>query len=98
MQKQDCQKKLLYITKMRVTFLESKKIKAARALWNDDEDTAYISIYFDHQPSEFDLEEASDVCGEIIAEMPSDSFLNEEYIVLKDADVIPSDFIAYERN
>lgn len=96
MQKEDWQKNLFYITKMRVTSLESKKIKAARAIWA--EDTAYITIYFDEKPSEDDLEEASIICTEIIAEMPSYSFLNEEFIFLKDSDKIPSDHIAFERN
>lgn len=95
MRRAEAQENLLYITKKRIETLESNKIIAATAIW--EYDTACITIYFDIEPSEKDLEDASDICTEIIAAMPWDSFMVEKFITIKPEDPLPTEFVAYRR-
>ena len=95
---QNMQEHLLYLTKFFV--LENKcseKIRGVMAIW-DNENTAHISFYFDGEPQEKELEDASDTCGEIIAHIP-DGLLKEDYIRLDCPKQQPeSPFWAYKRS
>lgn len=73
------QEYLKYITEWLIQDLNLSKIRAITAEWKEDENTACISFYFDGEPSEKDLEDASDICGGIIAHC-SNALLEEHYI------------------
>jgi hypothetical protein len=95
MNNQQIQQHLLYTTKIKVQSLNSKKIKGVTAIWEDD--TAYISIYFDEKPTEEELEDSSDICTEIIAAIPG-GMLEDNYRVLRSSEPLPKDFLAYQRD
>jgi hypothetical protein len=72
-----------------------KKLRGVIAEWKDE--TAFITFYFETEPSEDDLEEASVYCGEIIARFPS-GLLNEEYLTVEISTPLPqSTFWVYKK-
>jgi len=90
------QEHLLYITELIVKRMASlSKVKGVMAEWGELENTAYIAFYFDDQPTENELEDASDACGEIIAHC-SNALLHEDYIRLE-SPLPESPFWAYKR-
>lgn len=60
-------------------YLHLPKLRGVATDWIDN--TAVIRFYFDGEPSEEDQEEASCICGEIIARF-ADGFLQEDYLRL----------------
>ncbi len=95
MNNSELQKHLTYIAKVETQALRSKNIKGVTAFWKDD--IAYVSVYFDENPSEDELENVSDMCTEIIAHMPKGK-LEEKYFVLTQNDPLPEEFLAYKRD
>lgn len=95
MNKLDIQEHLIYITGKEIKSLNSKKILGVTAFWKDE--TAYITIFFDIEPNEDDLENASCICTEIIANFPV-GMLDEHYVFLKNPEELPEQFLAYKRD
>ncbi|WP_068469984.1 hypothetical protein [Candidatus Protochlamydia phocaeensis] len=95
----DWQKHLIYITNLIVCRdLELPKLRAVKAKWREEDHTACISFYFDGAITEEEKEEASDICGGIIAHFP-DGFLEENYIQWDyPKPLLESAFWAYKRD
>ena len=75
----------------------SKNISAVKALWKAKENTACITFYFDGEPTEDELEDASIACTEIIAHC-SNGLLEENYIRWDYPKLLPDEqFLAYKR-
>src|SRR5262245_61287297 len=90
----EIQNHLLFITKIKVErFFHCSKLRGVTAMWKDE--TAHISFYFSEKPTEQELEDASDVCTEIIASIPK-GMMEENYIVLKYPQHLPEAFLAYK--
>ncbi len=91
------QKHLLFLTDRLVRRNQnSSKIRGVTAEWKYG-DTAHISFYFDGEPEENDVEDASITCTEIIAQI-SEGLLKEDYIRLDFPNPLPeSPFWAYKR-
>lgn len=69
------QERLLYITGVIVRRdLGIPKLRGVTAYWKDEEETAYLTFYFDGEASEDEKEEASDICGGIIAQFSNGFF------------------------
>lgn len=88
------QEQLLYITNLRVQEMGLPCIRCVTAYWKDN--TACLTFYFDRTPLEEDIENASDICGEIIASFP-DGLLEENYTKWGDPNPLPEKFLAYAR-
>ena len=64
----EAQKHLLYTTERLVrSDLKSQKLRGVTAVWKEEDHTACLSFYFDGPISDEDVDEASDICGGIIA-------------------------------
>ncbi len=75
----------------------TSNIRGVTAQWKNKICTAHISFYFDGEPEEEVLEDASTTCGEIIAHIP-EGFLEEDYFRLDASNPLPeSKFWAYKR-
>ena len=93
----DRQTHLLYITELLIKELNSNKIRGVKANWNiKNSRIAEISFYFDGNVSKEELENASAICTEIIADFPGDS-LEERYIRWDYPKPLPKEFFAYRR-
>ncbi len=94
----DMQAHLLFLTDDTVRQNQSStKIRGVMAEWKRESMTAHLSFYFDGEPTEDELEDASIDCTEIIAHIP-DGFLEEDYIRLDYPKPLPeSPFWAYRR-
>ncbi len=92
------QNHLLYITKLIVVRdLKQPNLRAMSVKWREEDHTACISFYFDGQIKDEYNEEASDICGGIIAHFP-DGLLEENYIRWDIPKPLPeSSFWAYKR-
>lgn len=94
MKNENLQKHLSYLTKTKVASLRSNKIIGVKAIWKDD--TAYLSFYFDEEPTENEREDIADICTEIIAQMPG-GMLEDKCIILKGHHQLPEHFLAYKK-
>ncbi len=92
----DMQEHLLYITKLKVQDIHSPKIRGVVATWNEKENTACLSFYFDGKATGEELEDASVACSEIIAHC-SNGLLEEHYIRWDYPKPIPQENLAYKR-
>ena len=73
------------------------KIRGVTAFWNELDETAYITFYYDGEVKENDIEVASEICAYIISHLTRGS-LNEKYKRLDYPNPLPdSDFWAYRR-
>ncbi len=61
--------------------LNFTKIRGVSCLWKIESLTAIVSFYFDGEPNEEELEEASITCTEIIANV-AEGFININYFRL----------------
>lgn len=95
MKRENLGKHLLYVTGEELKRFKPKKIIGATAIWKNE--TAFITIFFDLEPNEDDLEEASCICTEIIAHIPI-GMLDDQYIFLKNPEELPKEFLAYKRD
>lgn len=94
----EAQKHLLYTTERLIrSEFKSQKLRAVTAFWRDEDHTACISFYFDGPISDEDIDDASDICGGIIANF-SDGLLEENYIRLDYPKPLPSQFLAYKKD
>ncbi len=92
------QKHLLYTTDRLIrSDFKSEKLRGVTAFWKDEDHTACIFFYFDGPISDEDIDDASDICGGIIANFP-DGFLEEKYIRWDYPKPIPTQFLAYKRD
>ncbi len=91
------QEQLLYLAKLRVNELDCiDKVRGVEAIWDELEDTAKITFYYDGQATEEELENFSVVNTEIIAQF-STALLEEKYIRLDYPKPLPlSDFWGYK--
>ncbi len=89
------QEQLLYITNLRVKEMGTPNIRGVTAYWKNN--TACLSFYFDGEPTENDIENASDICGNVIASF-SEGLLEEHYIRYDYPRKLPEKFLAYRRN
>lgn len=95
MKDDELQKHLTYITNKKLTNLHSTKIKGVTAIW--EHDTAYLSFYFDEEPTESEREDIADICTEIIAQMPK-GMLEDKYLMVNNSYQLPKKFLAYEKD
>ena len=93
------QKHLLYITNLIVKdVIPLNKIRGVMAIWDELENTAKITFYYDGKATEDELEEFSIANTEIIAHC-SNARLEENFIRLDYPKVLPESlFWAYRRN
>lgn len=54
-----------------------------------------LIYHFNEKPTEKELEDISDMCTEIIAQMPR-GMLEDKYLILKDPEQLPKKFLAYK--
>lgn len=89
-----------YLNEQAEWILESTalpNLRGATGEWNIQNNTVYLTYYFDGQPTDEHLEEASVASTEIIATFPS-GFLEENYIRLDSPKQLPeSKFWVYRR-
>lgn len=95
MQDKELQEHLTYVTKKKVASVDSNKIIGVTALWQDD--TAYLTFYFNKKPTEKELEDIADICTEIIAQFPW-GMLEDKYLILENPYLLPKNFLAYKGN
>jgi hypothetical protein len=95
----DMQEHLLYLTNLIIERdLTSTRLRGVKAKWKEDGHTACLSFYFNGPLVEEDIEEASDLCGGIIAHF-SDGLLEESYVRLDYPTPLPESlFWAYKRS
>ena len=92
------QKHLLYTTKRLIqSDFKSQKLRGTTAFWRNEDRTACVCFYFDGPISNEDIDDASDICGGIIANFP-DGLLEESYIRWDFPKPLPQEFLAYKRN
>lgn len=90
------QEHLIYITSLNVKNI-SPRLRGVISVWNELENMASLSFYFDGKPTEDELEEASSMAGEIIAHC-SNATLEENYICLNYPKPLPQNpYWAYKR-
>ena len=93
----EAQKHLLFTTERLIrSDFKSKALRGVIAFWREEDHTACLSFYFDGAIAEEDIEEASDICGGIIANFP-DGLLEENYIRWDYPKSLPEKFLAYKR-
>lgn len=93
----EAQKHLLYTTERLVrSDFKSQKLRCVTAFWRNEDHTACLSFYFDGPISDEDIDDASDICGGIIANF-SDGFLEEKYIRWDYPKPLPKEYLAYKR-
>ncbi len=91
------QEHLIYISKLIINDYKFPKIRGVNSVWNENENTAYITFFFDGQATEEELEDASVICTEVIAHC-SNGLLKENFIRLDYPKPLPeSTFWAYVR-
>lgn len=91
MKDEELQKHLTYITNKKLTNLQSNKIRAVTAIW--DHDTAFLSFYFNEEPTENERDDIADICTEIIAQMPR-GMLEDRYLIVNHSYQLPKKFLA----
>ncbi len=92
---QNMQKHLTYITGLMVKDLV--KVRGVEAIWDELENTAKITYYYDGAATEDELEDFSIACAEIIAHC-SNGLLEEKYFRLDYPKPLPrSDFWGYKK-
>ena len=73
------------------------KIRGVTAFWNELDETAYMTFYYDGEVNENDIEAASEICAYIISHLIKGR-LNEQYKRLDYPNPLPdNDFWAYKR-
>lgn len=93
----EAQKQLLYTTERLIrSDFKSSRLRGVTAFWRNEDHTACISFYFDGPISDEDMDDASDICGGIIANF-SNGFLEEKYIRLDYPKPLPEEHLAYKR-
>lgn len=93
------QKHLLYITGLTVKDIKFiNKVRGVMAVWEELENTAYLTFYFDGEATEDELEDFSIANTEIIAHC-SNAMSCEKFIRLDYPKPLPkSDFWAYVKD
>ncbi len=69
--------------------LKIAHLRGVTARWNEENQTAVMTFYFDREPTENEIEEASVICTEIIATF-SNGLLEENYLVWVSSKRLPS--------
>lgn len=88
----------LGLAKLEITAEQYEKIRGVTGIWNELDETAYITIYYDGEITETDVEIASDI-GAYIAAHLTKGMLKEKYIRLDYPNQLPnSDFWGYKRS
>lgn len=91
------QEHLLYITGLVVKDLSSlKKIRGVMAVWDELENTAKITFYYDGVANEEEIEDFSVANAEIIAHC-SNARLEEKFIRCDYPKPLPEKYLAYKR-
>ncbi len=87
----------LELAKLEIKEEKFKKIRGVSAFWNELDETAYITFYYNGEITENDIEIASEICAYIISHLIKGK-LNEQYKRLDYPHPLPdSDFWAYKR-
>lgn len=68
--------------------IQLPKLRGATATWNDQDQTAYMIYYFNGEPSEEEIEEASVASTEIIATFPA-GYIKEEFRAIEYPNPLP---------
>ncbi len=91
------QKHLLYITKLTVKDIpDISKVRGVLAIWNELENTVYVTFYYNGEITEDELEDYSIACSEIIAHC-SNAILEGKFIRLDYPNLLPqSEFWAFK--
>lgn len=100
----DIQKNLLHFTIYELEFakkeIEEKnfqKIRGIMTFWDEKNDTATITFYYDGEILDNDIEIASDLCAYVISHL-THGMLKEEFVRLDSPLELPeSNFWAYKR-
>ena len=69
--------------------LKLTHLRGVNAEWVEETQTAVLTFYFDNEPSAMEIEEASEICTEIIATF-SNALLEEHYIVWEPSKKLPN--------
>ncbi|MFI0436099.1 MAG: hypothetical protein ACH350_10340 [Parachlamydiaceae bacterium] len=94
----DMQEHLLYITGLITKDLNYiKNFRGVTAIWDELENTAKITFYYDREVSEKEMEDFSVANAEIIAHC-SNARLEEKFIRLDYPKHLPSQFLAYKKD
>jgi len=92
------QEHLLYITGLIVRDISTlKKIRGVTAMWDEIENTAKITFYYDGEANEEEIEDFSVANAEIIAHC-SNALLDEKFIRWDYPKPLPSQFLAYKKD
>lgn len=87
----------LELAKLEIKEKQYQKIRGVTAFWDELEETAYITFYYNGEITEKDVEVASEICAYIIAHLTK-GMLNEQYKRLDYPHPLPdSDFWAYRQ-
>lgn len=97
------QKKLLIFTSSELDLIKQEiraeqyqKIRGITAIWDELEETANITFYYDGEIIENDIEIASEICTYIAAHLTK-GMLKEKYIQLDYPKPLPEEYLAYKR-
>lgn len=87
----------LELAKLEIKEEQFNKIRGVTAFWNELDETAYITFYYNGEIIESDVEIASEICAYVISHLIK-GILNEQYKRLDYPNPLPdSDFWAYRR-